>query len=269
MSGIRLPLILSTIGHAFVLALLVLLVVKPSPPELPVKGGIEVVLGQSSSQAETVLPPETSSQAADPSTVATLPPQEIAEPEPLVTQAEPPPTPLPETLPPDQTEPVLPPPHKPVIRQPPKPVVHQPHPRAIVSAPTPAPAPPDEAREAANSAAQYSTMQSATATTMPARVPGPDLTANYRPMISAWLEAHKRYPAYARERGEEGSIALSFRVDRSGRVLDHTVLSGSGYADLDAGVDEMMRGAQLPPFPAGMTASQIEVSVKILFSLTR
>jgi protein TonB len=104
---------------------------------------------------------------------------------------------------------------------------------------------------------------------MPARVPGPDLTANYSAMISAWLEAHKRYPAYARERGEEGSVSLSFRVDRSGRVLGHTLLSGTGYADLDAGVDEMMRGAQLPPFPAGMTASQIEVSVKILFSLTR
>jgi protein TonB len=269
MSGIRLPLILSTTGHAIVLALLVLLVVKPSPPELPVKGGIEVVLGQSLSQAETVLPSETASQAADLSTVATLPPQEIAEPEPVVTQAEPPPTPLPETLPPDQTQPAPPPPHKPVIREPPKAVVHQPHPRAIVSTPTPAPARPAEAREAANSAAQYSTMQSGAATAMPARVLGPDLTANYSAMISAWLEAHKRYPAYARERGEEGSVGLSFRVDRSGRVLDHTVLSSSGYADLDAGIDEMMRGAQLPPFPAGMMASQIEVSVKILFSLTR
>ena len=104
---------------------------------------------------------------------------------------------------------------------------------------------------------------------MPARVPGPDLTPNYSALVSAWLEAHKRYPALARENGEEGSIALSFRVDRSGRVLDHTLLASSGYADLDAGVDEMMRGAQLPPFPVGMTASQIEVSVKIRFNLTR
>jgi protein TonB len=267
MSGIRLPLTLSITGHAIVLALLVLLVVKPSPPELPVTGGIEVVLGQSPSEA--VLAPETASQAADPSTVATLPPQEIAEPEPAVTATEPPPSPLPENLAPDQTEPVPPPPHKPVIRQPPKPVVQRSHPRAIVSMPAPAPARSDEASQAASTAAQYSTMQSAAATAMPARVPGPDLTTNYSALVSAWLEAHKRYPAYARERGEEGSVALSFRVDRSGRVLGHTLLSGSGYADLDAGVDEMMRGAQLPPFPAGMTASQIEVSVKILFSLTR
>lgn len=35
------------------------------------------------------------------------------------------------------------------------------------------------------------------------------------------------------------------------------------------GVEEMMSGAQLPPFPTGMTESQIEISVKIAFSLTR
>jgi periplasmic protein TonB len=269
MSGMRLPLTLSTVGHAIVLALLVMLVIQSGPPELPLKGGIEVALGQSPSQPQAVLAPETASQAAEPATVASLPPQEIVEPEPVVTATEPPPSPLPETLPPDQTEPVAPPPRKPVIRQPPKPVAHLPQPRAIVSAPTPASARLAEASQAASTASEYSAMQSGAATAMPARVPGPDLTPNYSALVSAWLEAHKRYPAYARERGEEGSVALRFRVDRSGRVLDHTVLSSSGYADLDAGVDEMMRGAQLPPFPAGMTASQIEVSVKILFSLTR
>jgi hypothetical protein len=40
-------------------------------------------------------------------------------------------------------------------------------------------------------------------------------------------------------------------------------------SDLDAGIDQMMRGAQLPPLPAGVTMSQIEVAVTIRFSLTR
>ena len=88
-------------------------------------------------------------------------------------------------------------------------------------------------------------------------------------MISAWLEAHKRYPDSARERGEEGGVKLRFRVDRFGRVLDYRLLESTGYADLDGGIDQMMRGAQLPPFPAGMTQSQIEVSVKLRFKLTR
>jgi len=88
-------------------------------------------------------------------------------------------------------------------------------------------------------------------------------------MISAWFESHKRYPVSACRRGEEGTVTLRFQVDRFGRVVDYTLLTSSGYADLDQGVDQMMRGAQLPPFPAGMTQPQIEVAVRIGFSLTR
>lgn len=265
MSGIRLPLALSTAGHAIVLALLVLLVVEPSPPEPAVKGGIEVVLGQSLSQPQAVLAPEAASQPANASTIAALPPQETAELEPAVTMTEPSSTPVTEILPPDQTEPVPPPPHKPLIRQPPKPVAHRPQPRAFVAAPSHlAEAPPT-----ATLGSQYPAGQSAAGAAMPASVPGPDLSANYSAMISAWLEAHKRYPDSARERGEEGGVKLRFRVDRFGRVLDYRLLESTGYADLDAGIDQMMRGAQLPPFPAGMTQSQIEVSVKLRFKLTR
>ena len=265
----RLPLTLSTAGHAIVFALLVLFVAEPSPPEPLVKGGIEVVLGQSLSQPQAVLAPETVSQPADPSAIAALPPQEIAEPEPVVTAAEPPPTPVPEILPPDQVEPVPPPPHKPVVRQPAKTVLRRPPPRAIVSEPTPAPSRLAEAPQVATAGSQYSAGKSAAAAAMPATVPGPNLTANYQAMISAWFEAHKYYPDSARQRGEEGSVGLRFRVDRFGRVLDYNLRNSTGYADLDAGIDQMMRGAQLPPFPAGMTMSQIEVSVKIRFSLAR
>jgi TonB family protein len=61
---------------------------------------------------------------------------------------------------------------------------------------------------------------------------------------------------------------LRFRVDRSGRVLNYAVVSSTGYADLDAAIDAMMRGATLPAFPADMTASDVEVSVTVRFALT-
>jgi protein TonB len=99
--------------------------------------------------------------------------------------------------------------------------------------------------------------------------PAPIVSPGYRSMLSAWLESHKRYPESAREHGEEGRAVLRFRVDRSGRVLNYAVASGTGYADLDAAIDAMMRGATLPPFPADMTASDVEVSVTLRFSLTR
>jgi protein TonB len=107
------------------------------------------------------------------------------------------------------------------------------------------------------------------ATPVPAPLPSPEASAGYRALLSAWLESHKRYPETARERGEEGHAVLRFQVDRSGRVLDYAVISSSGYADLDQGIEEMMHGASLPPFPAGMPQSRIEVSVTIRFSLRR
>ena len=61
---------------------------------------------------------------------------------------------------------------------------------------------------------------------------------------------------------------LRFRVARSGRVLSYALVQGTGYPDLDAAIDAMMRGATLPPFPADMNASDVEVSVTVRFALT-
>ena len=265
----RLPLTLSTAGHAILIALLVLLAAGPPPPQPAVKGGIEVVLGQSSSQPQSVLAPKAASQPADPSTVAALPPQEIAEPEPVAAASESSPEAVTEILPPDQAGALMPPPRKPVVSQPAKPVVRRPQPRAVVAAPTPVPSRLADAAQAATTASQYPAGQSAAAAAMPATVPGPDPAANYGAIISAWFESHKYYPESARQRREAGGVKLRFRVDRFGRVLGYRLLESTGYADLDAGIDQMMRGAQLPPFPAEMTQSQIEIQVKLRFNLTR
>jgi TonB family protein len=98
--------------------------------------------------------------------------------------------------------------------------------------------------------------------------PAATISADYRGMLSVWLESHKRYPETARQRGEAGRAVLRFRVDRSGRVRDYSIVSTTGYPDLDAAVEAMMRGAILPPFPADMTAPQVEVSITVHFGLT-
>ena len=84
---------------------------------------------------------------------------------------------------------------------------------------------------------------------IPPPAPVPAITADYRSMLSSWLESHKRYPEEARQRGEEGRAVLRFRIARSGQVLDYAVVSSTGYADLDASLQAMMRGAAMPPFP--------------------
>ena len=258
MSDIKLPLGLSVVGHLVCVALLVLFLpaAQPPVPEPRAMGGIEVVL--------TPLP-----KAEEPPVQAEMPPPvEPAPPEPLpvpppdepVAAMEPPP-PAPEAPTPAVEPPSPPPmPHKPVVKHQPKPVLrHQEQPQPAADS---APAQPATAPAAPQQTALAPTP-------VPAPVPSPEVSPGYLGLLSAWLESHKHYPDSARQRGEEGRAVLHFEVDRAGRVLDFAVVKSSGYADLDAAIENMMRGATLPPFPASMTQSRIPVSVTIRFSLTR
>jgi periplasmic protein TonB len=259
------PFAASIAGHAGLLSGLLLLATQLPPLPLPQPRAVEI--------AVAVLPPP---PIPDPFTVT----QPAPEPEPPpVVKAEPPPIPEPEPPPPAAVTaepPPPPPPPKRVVAHKPPPPPHRPPPRVVREEP-----PPPIYRAPISSAAplplplppQPAPMQTAAvpvAVPRPAPAPaGPVVSAGYRAALSAWLEGHKRYPDNARSRGEEGRAVLRFRVDRSGRLLDYAVLQSTGYADLDAAVNDMMRGANLPPFPADMTASDVEVTVTIRFGLTR
>jgi periplasmic protein TonB len=258
-TDIKLPLGLSVAAHAVVLTALIMLLPATAPP-LPIPpamGGVEVVFAPPPPQP--VAPPV--QVETPPPPVETPPPEPQPSPPPdePVAVTEPPPPAL--EAPAPLVEPPPPPaPHKPVVKHPPKPVI--PHPEQ--PPPTPAFVPTQPAP------AQVAPQQTAMAPTpVPAPVPSPEVSPGYLALLSAWLNSHKRYPDTARERGEEGRAVLHFDVDRSGRVLDFAVIKSSGYPDLDAAIEEMMRGATLPPFPAGMTESRLPVSVTIRFSLTR
>ena len=224
-----LPLAASIGGHGCVLVLMVLLVGQLPPVSPPVP--------VATSGIQIMLaPPE------PPPPVAETPPPP-PEPPPIPEALPPPPEPPPpvvEAPPPPRPQPK--PAVKPPPRRPPQPTQAAPTQAPLQPAPVPRPAPP------------------------PA---GPIVSAGYRAALSAWLESHKRYPDSAREHAEEGRAVLRFRVDRSGRVLSYAIVESTGHPDLDAGLDQMMRGANLPPFPADMTISDVEVSVAIRFALAR
>ena len=265
MSGIKLPLALSVAGHAACLALLVFFLSNKiaEPPEPIAKGGIEVLF------EAAVPPPEaTPVEPETPPPPAETPPPPEPQPEAAAPVPEPPPPePQQEVAAPVPEPPPPPPPRKLAVKKPPKPVQrHQelpPEPTQAYIPPVPAQRFAPQAPPAPAAAPQTA----AAATPVPAPAPSPEATAGYRALLSAWLESHKRYPETAREHGEEGHAVLRFEVDRSGRVLDYAVISSSGYADLDQSIEEMMRGATLPPFPAGMPQPRMQVSVTIRFSL--
>ncbi len=253
MSGFKLPLALSLTGHAILLALLLGLPA-PAPPVIPTlaSGGIEVAFAPSLPEPEKPPTPRLPVKAEPPP------------PPPVVTPPPPPPPPPPIEPPPPAPEaavvvpeaPPPPPPRKPAIPTLLKPALRRPErerPSPAFATPAPSPA---------------SLPQTAFAPTpAPARAPSTEITPSYRALLSQWLESHKRYPESAREQGEEGRAVLRFVVERSGRVADFAVIKSSGYPDLDAALESMMRGATLPPFPADMDQPSIEVSVAIRFSL--
>lgn len=283
MSGIRLPLVLSVAGHALCAALVALLLSGQAPrlPTPTAKGGIEVVFESPPQPAPPAAAPDQPNVAPPPAETPVPPdPQaELPAPEPPAIAAEPmpPPEPEPPAIVSEPTSPASeapvaasepPPPHKPAVRKPPKPVVRrqETEPTSQAYFPTPPPQSPAPQSPPAPVAPPQTALA---ATPVPAPVPSPEASAGYRALLSAWLESHKRYPEAARQRGEEGRAVLRFTVERSGRVVDSAVVTSSGYPDLDEAIEEMMRGATLPPFPAGMPQPRMEVSITIRFSLRR
>jgi periplasmic protein TonB len=263
-SGIKFPLTLSIAGHAICLSLLVAFMSHQAPPipEPIAKGGIEVLF-QSPPPPETP-PPPAETPPPEPQAEVVPPPEPQAEvvpppqePPPVATE----PTPPAPEAPVAAIEPAPPPPlRKPAAKKPPKPPVQHVQPVQPPMPASPSPTPPSPSAPPQTASA---------ATPAPAPVPAPEASAGYRALLSAWLESHKRYPDPARQRGEEGNAVLRFEVDRSGHVIYYAITRSSGYPDLDASVEEMMRGATLPPFPAGMPQPRMQVSVTIRFSLRR
>jgi periplasmic protein TonB len=94
------------------------------------------------------------------------------------------------------------------------------------------------------------------------------MTAAWRQALATWLAAHKTYPDEARRQGAEGSVALRFTIDRSGRVLQLDLVHSAGSAVLDAAAEAMLRDATLPPFPATMPQDEVTVTVQIHYKLT-
>jgi protein TonB len=259
-SEVSLPLGLSVAGHAVCLALLILLLPAkvPPAPEPLAEGGIEVAFEPSL----PTKPEEPPVQAEMPPPAEPPPPEPEPPPPPPeepVAATEPPPPPI--EAPAPVVEPLPPPtPPKPEVKPPPRPAV-----RRVDRPPTRAAAASAPSQPAPAAVAPPQTAYAPTPA--PAPVPSAEVSPGYRALLSAWLESHKRYPDSARQRGEEGRAVLRFAIDRSGRVLASAVAQSTGYPDLDASLEEMMRGAVLPPFPAGMTQPRIDVSVTIRFSL--
>jgi protein TonB len=82
------------------------------------------------------------------------------------------------------------------------------------------------------------------------------------------LQRHKRYPAAAQSRGEQGTALVRFSIDRSGRVLSSSLVRSSGSSLLDKETMELVRRSEpFPRPPESAQGAQFTFSVPVRFSV--
>ena len=247
---------------------LALLLRSPAPPPQPGEG-IRISLGSGSGAPAThaVTGGEAGAEQAEPDKPVDRPRPETGSE--LVPESEPKPKPepVPEIEPEPRPEPVT----KPELQPRPEP---RPEPR-----PLPPSEPPTAAVRTGSQAQQQA--EGAGGRTDQVRDNGSgggaarstgqtpaSVLQRYYAELALWLERHKRYPANARRRRQQGTVKLHFIVDRRGQVLSHRIVSESGYRLLDREAEDMLRRARpLPAFPVQMTQAKLEVVVPVSFSL--
>ena len=90
----------------------------------------------------------------------------------------------------------------------------------------------------------------------------------YYSTLAAWLARHKRYPEPARRRQEQGTVRVTFTIDRQGRLLSHRIAASSGHPLLDQEVKALVqRASPMPPIPAALGKSSLTITVPISFTL--
>ena len=90
----------------------------------------------------------------------------------------------------------------------------------------------------------------------------------YQDMIKQRIEAHRRFPRWARERGFEGTVHLSFIVLVDGQAQDINVVHSSGFNILDdEAVSTVRRASPFSPIPPALNLSRLAIEVAIVFML--
>lgn len=90
----------------------------------------------------------------------------------------------------------------------------------------------------------------------------------YYAELAAWLERHKRYPQRARQMRQEGVVRIRFAINRTGKVISHSVEKSSGHRALDEAASELLRRASpMPAIPPALGQSRLEIVVPIAYRL--
>jgi protein TonB len=92
--------------------------------------------------------------------------------------------------------------------------------------------------------------------------------AAWRAIIRAKIAGVQRYPARASARNEQGTVMVTFVLNRDGSILSPNIVRSSGHAELDREALAMIARAAPFPFPPGITEETARIpTVPIVFKL--
>jgi len=213
-------------------------------------------------EPETVGPPLEEVTAEQPQDVAELPePQKATEAPPVEAEMATEPESV-VALPPPETvvaKPIQePPPSKPERKPtPPKPVERKPPPRRVVAQQA---QPLSEARQGQASSSREN-MEGAAAAADPSAL------NRYRAALYAAVRSRLRYPPSAESQGISGTAEIRFTLDRSGQVLNVSLVRSTGNPLLDqAALATARPGSSLPAAPASVPQQQFTVTAPLRFT---
>ncbi len=93
-------------------------------------------------------------------------------------------------------------------------------------------------------------------------------TRSYYGQIAGWIDANKEYPVAAKKDKEQGTVVVSFTIDRNGQLLSSAIKKSSGFPQLDqAALATLTRAAPFPPIPDFIGKDTLSIAVPIDYSL--
>ena len=90
----------------------------------------------------------------------------------------------------------------------------------------------------------------------------------YAEKIRKLINANKKYPSVARQRGWEGRIKIRFMINSSGRVIKTEVLSPCSYEVLNRAAEKLIKDTSpFPSFPSSWHKNSLTVEVQVIYQL--
>lgn len=90
----------------------------------------------------------------------------------------------------------------------------------------------------------------------------------YTARVLAWLRRFEVFPEAARRQGRNGHVHIRVRIDRNGRLLEHSILDAAGGNDFIRATEQMLRDASpLPAPPPSLGGDVAEFELRVPYRL--